>query len=45
MATAAENMTLARQAHEVVADPELEAYVAQASQAVGSAAQAIQGVA
>ena len=45
MATAAENMTLARQASEVIADPELDAFVAEASQSVGSAAEAIQGVA
>lgn len=41
--TAAENLTLARQAAAAVEDPELAAQVAEASQTVGQIAAAIQG--
>jgi len=44
MATAGQNITLAQQALAVAPDPELEAQVAEASDVVAQAAQAIQGV-
>lgn len=43
IATAGQNMILAQQAAQAVSDPELEAQVAQASQAVTAAAARIQG--
>ena len=45
MNTASQNITLAQQANQVVADPELQAQVAEASQVVGQVASAIQGMA
>jgi hypothetical protein len=42
MATAGQNINLAKQVAGVVDDPELQAQVAQASQAVATAAQTIQ---
>ena len=43
--TASQNITLAQQANEAVADPELQAQVAEASQVVAQVASAIQGMA
>lgn len=45
MNTASQNITLAQQANQAVADPELQAQVAEASQVVAQVASAIQGMA
>lgn len=45
MNTASQNITLAQQANQAVADPELQAQVAEASQVVAQVATAIQGMA